>query len=395
MPHRSVLPFLPTALLLLGTLVACDRPEPGDVSPATLLAYWRDHPRTPREYVVDAFDSHRWVFLGEYHRVKHDLDLLAAVIPQLHRRTEVRRLAWEFLCRDRTEEANRLVTAETYDREATLAFFRSQFPSWAYEEYLEVFHAIWASNRESASERGPFLMVGLHPCIDWETVHYGEPEAAAREKAKQERYDAIMAEALERDLLEPGIPALIVTGIAHATGKFREYWVGTDRVLERMGNLVYREPWRDDMFFIALHAPFFDAGAGEDIYPFDGILDRMMAVYDEDIGFDIVGTPFAGLRHAEPSEHSITAYSFGELFDGYILFRTPLKETVGVTCIDDWIVTEEDFRYFWRHLANAEASRSFSEEPFETFRAEFCAPRPDHGVEFARRFRKLPDLPPL
>jgi len=260
-------------------------------------------------------------------------------------------------------------------------------------EYLDIFHALWDSNRRLAAERGAFKLVGLHPCIDWEVVHYGtDQEAVRREKQQQKRYDEIMAEALETELLKKDLPALVFTGIAHSTAKFPEYWVGTDRPLPRMGNLIYRTPYKNDMFFIALHAPFYDSGTEREIYPFDGALDRLMSRHRTSIGFDVVGTPFEELRHRESAPHSITAFPFGELFDGYVIFAAPIKEYVGVSCIEDWIADEAEFRYYWRHLSNKEASERFSEIPFEEFVRDFCAPRSGQGEQFHRRFRRLPDL---
>jgi hypothetical protein len=75
--------------------------------------------------VLSKCASHKWVFLGEYHRVKHDVDLVASLIPALHEKTAVRCLAWEFLTYEATEEANRLITAPEYDRVAMIAFFRA------------------------------------------------------------------------------------------------------------------------------------------------------------------------------------------------------------------------------------------------------------------------------
>jgi hypothetical protein len=375
-------------------LTAADPPTSPGAGGNHLLEYWEAHDRSPQEYLADKFRDKRWVFVGEYHRVRHDVELIASLVPVLHETTDVRHLALEFLCRDRTEEANRLVTAASYDRERMIDFFRGQFRGWGYEEYLDIFRRTWESNRTLAEERGPFRLVGLHPCIDWETIHYGtDPEVVRVEKRKQEQYDEIMAEALEESVLRPGHKALIFTGIAHATGKFVEYRIGTEDQLVRMGNLVYREPYKKGMFFVCLHAPFYDGAAGKEIYPFDGTLDELMLRFGRDIGFDVVGTPFEGLVHAERSPHAITSYSFGELYDGYVIFRTPIKAYEGVTCIEDWITNEEELRDFARNVSNREASLAFSEVSLEEFRRDHCAPRPDHGTEFKRRFRKLPDLP--
>jgi hypothetical protein len=69
----------------------------GPPSPSALSRYWESHPSEPRDYLVSKFSKYDWIFLGEYHRVKHDLDLVASLIPALHEKTKVRTLAWEFL----------------------------------------------------------------------------------------------------------------------------------------------------------------------------------------------------------------------------------------------------------------------------------------------------------
>jgi len=380
-------------LMVTQTSVVASADRGVAIDTSELLGYWQSNKRPPLEYLAGKFRQERWVVVGEFHRVLHDVQLISSLVPKLHETTDVRHLALEFLCRDHTAEANRLVSADAYDRERMIDFFREQFPGWAYEEYLEIFHGTWASNRRLAGERGEFRLVGLHPCIDWETINFGtDPAAAAAERTKQERYDEIMAETLEESVLRPGHKALIFTGIAHATGKFAEYRFGTEEQLVRMGNLVYREPYREEMFFVALHAPFYDHGTDKEIYPFDGVLDQLMLRYGKDIGFDVVGTPFESLVHRDRSQHAITAHSFGELYDGYVMFQTPIKEYVGVTCIDDWVDNEQELRIFARELTNKRAAEAFMKMSLEQFRAEHCAPRPDHGVEFSRRFRTLPDV---
>jgi len=360
---------------------------------AELMQVWNDDYRTPQDYVVDKFRDNNWVFLGEYHRIRHDVELVSSLIPRLHETTDVRHLALEFLCQDHTGAANRLITAPEYEPARTIEFFRKQFAGWPYREYLKIFEEAWASNQNSGTKRGVFRLVGLHPCIDWELIHYGADEdARQQERKRQLRYDEIMAEVLEASVLEPGLKTLVFTGIAHATAKYTEYVFGTDEPLMRMGNLVYKEPYRSDMFFIALHAPFWDSSQETDIYPFDGAIDRLMRGFGRDVGFDVVGTPFESLLHERTGRYSITWHRFGELYDGYIAFRTPIKEFVGVTCIENWIEDEADFRQYWRNLSNEKASQAFSRMPFEQFKKEFCRPRPDHGVEFRRRFRNLPNL---
>ena len=380
-------------ILFLSTLALPAHSAVSSISASRLLDYWRQHETAPLDYIASKFEEKRWVFIGEYHRIRHDVALIVELVPRLHESTSVRHLALEFLCRDHTAEANRLINAANYDRDDVIDFFRAQFPDWSYEEYVQIFESAWASNQKFAAERGAFRLVGLHPCVDWETIHYStDSEAVAAERDKLRRYDEIMAQELIDHVLRPGYPAVIFTGIAHATGKFAEYRVGTDSQLIRMGNLVNRAPYSKDMFFVALHAPFYDSAGNRDIYPFDGILDELMLAFGRDIGFDVTGSPFEDIVHEQQSKHSITAYAFGELYDGYVIFETAIKEYVGATCIDDWVTDREELLQFAHGLGNKEASEKFSAMTVEQFRADQCAPRPDHGVEFQRRFRNLPDL---
>jgi len=117
-----------------------------------------------------------------------------------------------------------------------------------------------------------------------------------------------------------------------------------------------------------------------------------MKCFQKDIGFDVIGTPFESLVHQTRSSYSITAYTFGELYDGYIIFRTPIKQYGGISCIPDWLKTEKDFEHYWKNLANKEASLEFSKIPFEEFKKTFCSDNPAYGDSFARRFQSLPDI---
>lgn len=97
--------------------------------------------------------------------------------------------------------------------------------------------------QEECRDPGRVPLIGLHPCIDWELINYGtDPEAIRKEKEKQSRYDELMAEYLEREILQKGLKSLVYAGIAHCTAKFTEYRMGTEppEPLLRMGNLVYR-----------------------------------------------------------------------------------------------------------------------------------------------------------
>ena len=98
------------------------------VDTSQLMGYWQSNQLSPLEYLTQKFRQERWVIVGEFHRVRHDVQLIASLVPRLHETTDVRHLALEFLCRDHTVEANRLVSADSYNRGQMIDFFREQFP---------------------------------------------------------------------------------------------------------------------------------------------------------------------------------------------------------------------------------------------------------------------------
>jgi hypothetical protein len=78
-----------------------ESPQPnGDISSAIgtseLLDHWRSNEMAPLEYLAAKFRHERWIVLGEFHRVRHDVQLIASLVPRLHETTDVRHLALEF-----------------------------------------------------------------------------------------------------------------------------------------------------------------------------------------------------------------------------------------------------------------------------------------------------------
>ncbi|MCP3981052.1 MAG: hypothetical protein GY716_17280, partial [bacterium] len=58
-------------------------PGTGDGSDASgLLQYWQSHAAAPLDYLVQKFEDERWVIVGEYHRVRHDVELIGSLVPR-------------------------------------------------------------------------------------------------------------------------------------------------------------------------------------------------------------------------------------------------------------------------------------------------------------------------
>ena len=259
---------------------------------------------------------------------------------------------------------------------------------------MRIFQSAWESNRRHDKD-DPFTFVGLEPTYDYEVMHFSTDTAKrAAETEIREHRDPRMASYLENDVLSKNRKALVYMGEYHTTAKFKRYELDDNNqptIIARMGNLIYKEPYKGRMFFVRLHAPFEDGNSY--IFPFNGRLDRLMKRFKRDIGFDVVGTPFADLADDTPLLQTIRSYKLGELYDGYIIFKEPLKETMGVTCIKDWVATPDEYRFFWRHIAKEKSAHYYGDLSFEEYLKQHCAPNDgDYGDGFKRRFAHLPDL---
>lgn len=378
------------SLFLSSSLAAQASQYPVTPAPTILLAYWQSHPKNPVDYVVDTFNrGKRWVILGEFHRIRHDAQLVLDLIPELHTRTDVRYLATEFLTVEATEEANRLITQPTFDRAKALRFFMRDNPIWNNKEYFDILETVWRSNKEHAASRGAFRLIGLAPAIDWSIVNYGDESARTRELEKADHYDECMAMVLERQILAKNLPALVHCGIAHATTKHTEYWVGTDRPLPRMGNMIYRSPFKERMWIVSLHAPFYDSATRREVFPFGGLLDRLMLTYRRDIGFDVVGTPFEQVRGPSTSPRSQLAHAFGEMVDGYIIPGIPMADYLGTSPVPDWIRDEADYQWYRLHVENKKWSKDLLKMTFTEYRQYEQAHTDENTKMLRRRFRAL------
>jgi hypothetical protein len=62
-----------------------------------LAKYLKSHWKSPENYVISKFADHDIVFIGEYHRIKHDVELIHKLIPRLYK-AGIYNLGIEFGC---------------------------------------------------------------------------------------------------------------------------------------------------------------------------------------------------------------------------------------------------------------------------------------------------------
>jgi hypothetical protein len=62
--------------LLLLLVISVGFVQAQDNKNKDLLIYLQNHWKSPEEYVISKFKDHDYVFIGEYHRIKHDVELI-------------------------------------------------------------------------------------------------------------------------------------------------------------------------------------------------------------------------------------------------------------------------------------------------------------------------------
>ncbi len=339
-------------LVLLALLI----PATGDRAPvrpsidqhrvAALVEYIHTHYQTPEDYIISKFKDHDIVFLGEWHRIKHDPELVQRLIPRLYR-AGIYCLGTEFARRVDQPLIDKLLDAPEYDEQLARLITFKQFVVWGYQEYVDVFKAAWQLNHTLPAGSRRFRILGLENSYDFSYVKTPEDSQSHEVMAKvlHGQTEADWARVLLDEVVSRGEKALVYCGTHHSFTRYRQPMVVNGKLLRlvdtRVGNVVFRRIGKR-AFTIWLHAPW-DSAAGYDkpcVLAADGYIDAMLTALDHKyqyVGFDLAGTPFGTL----PGETSIyklghQGFTLAQLCDGYVC-QGPLSAYEGVTPIKNFV----------------------------------------------------------
>jgi hypothetical protein len=334
-----------------STAAVAERQPLPDLDPSVrdeLQTYLSEHALAPEAYVLSKFSNHDVVFLGEYHRIRHDARLVCELIPLLDD-AGVHLLGIEFAAAHDQEAIDRLVVSDRFDEPAARAILWSWWPWWGFQEYLDLFRAAWETNRRHGNRPHPFRILGLNGRQDWSFVWSARAASdpdTLRLVFPDGHPDSVMAETIQREVIGKGEKALIYSGLNHAFTRFHQPVVDERtgalvRTVEgRMGNRVHAAIG-DRCFLIVLHAPW-PARAGHaapEVYPADGIIDAFFAGAasgDGRVGFDVAGSPFGRLPGATGLwSAGIDGFQLAAFCDGWI-FQKPVSAYEGVHVVKGW-----------------------------------------------------------
>ena len=309
------------------------------------MDYLRTRARSPVDYVVEKFQRHDVVMLGEAHQIREDWELVSRLIEPVYRRAGVKILAMELIKQGSTEEINRLLNAPVYDERRVIQIFREDYFYWGFQEYLDILKAVWAFNRTLAPGEEPFRVIGFQPDMDIYRVDCGSLLQKVIEFPKLLRMEELYARPVLDQVLRNKAKVLVQVGYFHTFLNYRQPKVVDGKMYGefarvRMGQLLKRE-LGDRVFQIDLHVRH----DGADRYtekPTDPVTCLLENLYAENesvpIGFDVQDSPFAMLRDTCSWFFKYQKHvTLSDIAQGYIL-QAPFEGLHTVKWVDGFVV---------------------------------------------------------
>jgi len=308
-----------------------------DADCSLYLVYLKQHAKSPIEYVVDKFEKHDVVILGEMHGVRENLELMHDLIEPLYHKADVRYFAMEILRYKNTDLVNKLVTGKKYDQQLALRIFRDcAHPNWGFEEYMDVIRAIWELNNKLPPEAEKFKVVALDKG-DWDAIDLPAIPSPKNYEEFVNEHDPFMADVLAEEVLAKGGKALVQIGYMHSFTRYR-----FSEKAPRFGYILH-EKHGDRVFQVCLHHPHFgpEVLTGNPPTSHPVIIDFMEKVMSKNankpVGFDVDNSPFANLKDSKSlyfaSEEDVV---FSDIAQGYIYIK-PIRNLRKMTWVEGFI----------------------------------------------------------
>lgn len=301
------------------------------------LAGWLDeNAKSPEDYVIDLFESHQVVILGEFHHIKEHKDFVLDLIPQLYHEAGVRCIGWEFSRHSYNEKLEKLVTAPEFDREAALQFARYQLaPDWNSKEHWDFIERIWRFNNSLDPDREKMRFIGLGMDLDFsrffiviKTKAQDSPEFKEI-LAEVLKRDKTMAEQVEKEIIDKNQKGLVFVGRCH---DFTHYEFPPEVNFGRdiMGNLLYKK-YGNRVFQVWLGTGWLPP------------MEKVMKLREhKPTGFDLYASPFANIL--SPAGWDAPEVPLSKIARGYVYFgpRGKLHKNTPI----EGFVTDEMFKRY-------------------------------------------------
>ncbi len=304
------------------------------------LDYLRKKAQSPVDYVVEKFQRHDVVFLGEQHEIHENCKLVSELIEPVYRRSGVRILVMEVLKQKRSAEIDEIVNATSYNEQRIVQIFREDYLYWGFKEYMDILKSVRVLNRGLAEGEERLRVIGLAPDIDVYKAMCGTLVQKLPELPLLLAYEESYAKPIVTEALDKNKKALVHIGYAHTFAGYRQANIADGKMRgeftrKRMGRIL-KEEYGDRIFQISLHVRQ-DQSEPYTATPKTPVVLFLETLYTENggvpIGFDILNSPFALLRDTSSDYFKFQKYvTFSDIAQGYILLK-PIDQ---LSCVE-WV----------------------------------------------------------
>ena len=306
--------------------------------------YIKEDHKSPEEYIISKFKDYDLVFLGEHHRIKHDVDFVASLIPTLYK-NGITNLGYEFYEHTIQHSIYSLLSADSWDEGLVHTNLSKGFGvTWGYAEYINVLKEIWKFNKTLNVNQLKFRLIPVN------TEFY--PCKKGMDRFGGKNPELTMAQCIEQEVISKKQKALIYCGMHHAFTSYKQPIYDFEKnefqrfIDDRFGNIIHQK-YPDKTFTIFLHAPWFsDKGLDKPfVKPANGVIDSVMCMLDnKPCGFDVKNTPPGMI------ESTNTLYAYGypnfklmDFCDGYI-FLNPFSNYKNVSVEENYYHNDHNFQ---------------------------------------------------
>jgi len=307
----------------------------------------------PYEYVLNEFNDHDIIFLGENHRIKHDLLFMYNLIPMLYE-NGIRNMGFEFALNKDSLLIKELITNKEYfDQEKANQIIFNLSPFWGFKEYIDLFRVAWEVNKNLPDGAEKFMIYGIMHDFDFSEMKSRSDEANEEVMVKVrkgvEHPEQFMANCIINDFVKKNKKAIIYCGIHHA---FTAYTGHGKRV-----GVIVRDTIGDRTMTISLHYPWSGKKGFTDrsVYPVNGTIDAFIRKHkskDFAFGVNVKETAFGYLLDTT-SYYIMEEYMILKSFcDGYI-YLNAFSSAEGVT-IQEGFINKDNYKYARTQLPNPE-----------------------------------------
>jgi hypothetical protein len=319
----------------------------------------------PYSFVAEKFDNHPIVFIGELHKRKQDLEFFRDLIPYLYHTKKINMIGWEFGAADYQKDADSVVTAPEFDRKKAIAIMRKSMYYWSYEEYLDIFKAIWELNKTISSPADKVRFLQLNK--PYRPKYWNSADKKIMLEERNMSFDNILPGIIEKEVIGKNKKILIYCGLHHSLTKFKIPSLFFMKGDTRAGQILYAK-YPDSIYQICLLSPFPPRWAmyrelrhDQDyslVYPFRGVFNQLLDTLKKPFAVSSGSKAFAGLRDYS-SFYAFDTWggvAFKDFCDGAIM-HTPFDKIEPVHIIPDWVTTNEEVDEVKSLLPDADAAK--------------------------------------